>query len=103
MKIDFNKITVLHDDGNIEEINPVYLSYEKAKEIVKNWLQTLSMALYTNNPEHRKLVFILDEEGRLRYKEPNQNATNLLREILGPGATELYGPVIICPKHRMFK
>ena len=99
---DYTKATLIKADGTFEELTPANgksFTYKEIQEAIKPGclIQPIQLRYWTNDKDDKKMNFICDEEGAINGSAYNQKATQLLRQILGPLAQELYGNIIFLP------
>lgn len=71
------------------------------RNAIGNYIELIDLRYYTKDKNYKKMQFICDEEGAINGSDFNEKASQLLKEILGPGAQDLYGNIIFLPK-KMF-
>lgn len=104
MEYNLDKATLLKTDGTVEELEPQgkQFTYDEIYNAIGNIIQPIRLKYYTNQKDYRNMNMICDEEGGINGSALNVKATELLREIIGTGAQELYGNVIFLP-NKLFR
>lgn len=96
--------TLIKADGETKELMPnngKKFTYEEVRDAIGNYIELIDLRYYTKDKNYKKMQFICDEEGAINGSGLNEKASQLLKEILGPGAQDLYGNIIFLPK-KMF-
>lgn len=100
------KATLIKADGTLQELVPKGKSftYKEIQEAIKPGclVQPIQLRYWTKHKDFSKMNFICDEEGMINGSEKNKKASNLLKDILGPNAQDLYGNVIFLP-NKLFR
>lgn len=105
MEYSLEKATLIKVDGTTQELTPENgktFTYDEVHNILKCWIQPIRLRYYTNHKDYKKMNIICDEEGMINGSEKNKEASKLLKEILGPGAQDLYGNIIFLP-NKLFR
>lgn len=89
--------TVIYTSGKIIKLQKRPLKLQQIKDIIGNDINPLDLGLWAKNPKYEGIAIISDKEGIKRYKQPNTEASELIRDIIGPNAPNLFGPIIIMP------
>ena len=99
--------TLIKADGETKELVPnngKKFTYEEVRNAIGNYnyIELVDLQYYyTKDKNYKKMQFICDKEGAINGSGLNEKASQLLKEILGPGAQDLYGNIIFLPK-KMF-
>lgn len=96
--------TLIKADGETKELVPnngKKFTYEEVRNAIGNYIELIDLRYYTKDKNYKKMQFICDEEGAINGSGLNEKASQLLKEILGPDAQDLYGNIIFLPK-KMF-
>lgn len=99
MEYNLEKATLLKTDGTVEELEPKgkKFTYNEIYEAIGNIIEPICLNYYTKDKEYKKMNLVCDEEGAINGSALNEKATELLRDIAGPGTQALYGNVILMP------
>ena len=93
--------TLIKADGETKELTPnngKKFTYEEVRNAIGNYIELIDLRYYTKDKNYKKMQFICDEEGAINGSSLNEKASQLLKEILGPTAQDLYGNIIFLPK-----
>lgn len=104
-KFNLTVATLIKTDGTRRELTPANgksFKYEEMRDAVGNYIEPITLRYYTKHKDYKKMNLICDEEGAINGSDLNKEATELLREILGPHAQEIYGNVVFCP-NKLFR
>lgn len=98
--------TLIKADGETRELTPnngKKFTYDEVRNIIGYYIgiELIDLRYFTKDKDYKKMQFICDEEGAINGSSLNVKASRLLKDILGPGAQDLYGNVIFLPK-KMF-
>ena len=83
---------IIRTNGSTEEINPqngTDFGLEEMQKAVGGYIEVITIS--------NGRIMILDEEGKLKYKDINPEATNLAEDFLLDGDF-IVGDVIVCAK-----
>lgn len=95
--------TLIKADGETKELVPnngKKFTYEEVRDAIGNYIELIDLRYYTKDKNYKKMQFICDG-AIINGSGLNEKASQLLKEILGPGAQDLYGNIIFLPK-KMF-
>ena len=96
-----NQATLIKTDGTTSELKPKgkTFTYNEIRDAIAPGclIQPIQLRYWTNDKDAKKMNFICDEEGMINGSARNEKASQLLKQILGPNAQDLYGNVIFLP------
>lgn len=96
--------TLIKADGETRELTPnngKKFTYDEVRDAIGNYIELIDLRYFAKDKDYKKMQFICDEEGAINGSSLNVKASQLLKDILGPGAQDLYGNIIFLPK-KMF-